>query len=127
MNEGPREEFVKWLEERVQATGGLRASAQKAGISHATLLRGLQGEPLSLRTLEGISKWTGVSLVRLLRMYGSEVPDDERLEAAIARVLDEYPQLKETLLESLEVLDDEAVAEVLEYIEFQTQRRRRQG
>ena len=124
--EEPRPEFVKWLEERIEKEGGLRASAQKAGISHATLIRAVQGESISLRTMEGISQWTGVSLVRLLRMYGSEVPDDERLEAAIARVLDEYPQLKETLLASLEVLDDEAVAEVIEFIEFQTQRRTRQ-
>ncbi len=122
----PREEFVKWLDERVQATGGLREAARRANVSHATLLRGLQGEPLSLRTLEGISAWTGVSLVRLLHLYGSEVPEDERVEAVIARVLDQYPQLRGILEQSLDVLDDEAVAEIIEYVEFQAERRRRQ-
>jgi hypothetical protein len=67
-----REEFVNWLDGQVQRAGGLRAAGSKAGVSHATLLRGLQGEPLSLTTLEGISKWTGVSLTRLLRLYGEE-------------------------------------------------------
>jgi len=121
----PREEFVKWLEERVQTAGGLREAGRQANVSHATLLRALQGEALSLRTLEGISNWTGVSLVRLLHLYGSEVPEDERVEAALARVLDEYPQLREILAVSLDVLDDEAIAEVVEYIQFQAERRRR--
>ena len=119
----PRPEFTAWLEERVQREGGLRVSAQKAGISHATLLRGLNGEALSLSTLEGISKWTGVSLVRLLNLYSGEMADDRQLEETLSRVLDEHPELKETLLASLQVLDDEAVAEVIEYINFQTQRR----
>ena len=120
----PRPEFTAWLRERVDHEGGLRVSSDKAGVSHATLLRGLNGEPLSLRTLEGISNWTGVSLVRLLNLYSGEVEEGQELEAALSRVLDEHPQLKETLLASLEYLDDEAVAEVLEYIEFQVQRRR---
>jgi transcriptional regulator with XRE-family HTH domain len=119
----PRPEFTAWLRERVDHEGGLRASAQKANVSHATLLRGLNGEALSLRTLEGISNWTGVSLVRLLNLYSGELEDSKQLEDTLARVLDEHPELKETLLASLQVLDDEAVAEVIEYINFQTQRR----
>jgi transcriptional regulator with XRE-family HTH domain len=121
--EKPRAEFVKWLEERIEATGGLRASAEKAGVAHGTLIRGLQGGTLTLATLEGISKWTGVSLVRVLQLYGEDIPEDERLESALARVLDEYPQLRETLLNALGVLDDEAIAEVIQYIDFQVQRR----
>jgi len=120
----PRPEFSAWLRERVDNEGGLRVSAQKAGISHATLLRGLNGEALSLSTLEGISNWTGVSLVRLLNLYSGELDDSKQLEDTLARVLDEYPQLRETLLLALEHLDDEAVAEILEYVEFQVQRRR---
>ena len=120
----PRPEFTAWLEERVQREGGLRVSAQKAGVSHATLLRGLNGEALSLSTLEGISHWTGVSLVRLLNLYSGELDESKQLEDTLARVLDEYPQLRESMLASLEHLDDEAVAEVLEYLEFQVQRRR---
>ena len=122
----PRPEFTQWLKERVEHEGGLRASANQAGVSHATLLRGLQGEALSLSTLEGISKWTGVSLVRLLNLYSGEVDDDRQLEETLSRVLDEHPELKETLLASLDVLDDEAIAEVIEYVNFQTQRRTRQ-
>ena len=123
--EQPRPEFTAWLKERVEHEGGLRASADKAGIAHATLLRGLNGETLSLRTLEGISKWTGVSLVRLLNLYSGEVEEDRQLEETLSRVLDEHPELKETLLASLQILDDEAIAEVIEYINFQTQRRNR--
>ena len=119
----PRPEFTEWLKERIQHEGGLRVSANKAGISHATLLRAQNGEALSLSTLEGISNWTGVSLVRLLNLYSGEVDEDRRLEETLSRVLDEHPELKESLLASLQVLDDEAIAEVIDYINFQTQRR----
>ena len=105
----PRPEFTEWLKERIQHEGGLRVSANKAGISHATLLRAQNGEALSLSTLEGISNWTGVSLVRLLNLYSGEMDEDRQLEETLSRVLDEHPELKETLLASLDVLDDEAV------------------
>jgi transcriptional regulator with XRE-family HTH domain len=123
----PRTEFVRWLEERVQAAGGLRAAAQKAGVSHATLLRGLQGEPLSLKTLEGISKWTGVSLVHLLRLYGQELEEDERVEAALARTLDQHPQLRKTLEVAVGVLDDDELAEVINFIKFRVEQKKRGG
>ena len=120
-----REEFVNWLDGQVQRAGGLRAAGSKAGVSHATLLRGLQGEPLSLTTLEGISKWTGVSLIRLLRLYGEELGEDERVEAALARTLDQHPELRETLEVAIDVLDDEALAEVINFIQFQVEQKKR--
>ncbi len=120
-----REEFVNWLDGQVQRAGGLRAAGSKAGVSHATLLRGLQGEPLSLTTLEGISKWTGVSLTRLLRLYGEELEEDERVEAALARTLDQHPELRETLEVAIDVLDDEALAEVVNFIQFQVEQKKR--
>ena len=120
-----REEFVNWLDGQVQRAGGLRAAGSKAGVSHATLLRGLQGEPLSLTTLEGISKWTGVSLTRLLRLYGEELEEDERVEAALARTLDQHPELRETLEVAIDVLDDEALAEVINFIQFQVEQKKR--
>ena len=125
MTEGEREEFVKWLEEQVRRAGGARAAASKVGVSHGTILRGLEGEPLSLTTLEGISRWTGVDLVRLLRLYGAQIDDEQRVEAALARVLDEYPQLRETLQAAMQHLDDEAMADIIHYIEFRTQQGRR--
>ena len=125
MTEGEREEFVKWLEEQVQRAGGARAAASKVGVSHGTILRGLEGEPLSLTTLEGISEWTGVDLVRLLRLYGAQIDDEQRVESALARVLDEYPQLRETFEMALEDLDDEALADVIQFIEFRAQQGRR--
>jgi len=120
-----RKEFVNWLESQVQRAGGLRAAASKAGVSHATLLRGLQGEPLSLTTLEGISKWTGVSLIRLLRLYGEELEEDERVEAALARTLDQHPELRETLEMAIDVLDDQALAEVINFIQFKVEQAKR--
>jgi transcriptional regulator with XRE-family HTH domain len=120
-----REEFVNWLDAQVQRAGGLRAAASKAGVSHATLLRGLQGEPLSLTTLEGISRWTGVSLIRLLRLYGEELEEDKRVEAALARTLDQHPELRQTLEEAIDVLDDQALAEVINFIQFQVERKKR--
>lgn len=120
-----REEFVNWLESQVQRAGGLRAAASKAGVSHATLLRGLQGHPLSLTTLEGISRWTGVSLIQLLRLYGEELQADERVEAALARTLDQHPELREILEEATDVLDDQAWAEVSNFIRFQVEQRKR--
>jgi transcriptional regulator with XRE-family HTH domain len=121
----PRTEFVRWLEERIQAFGGLRAAAQKAGVSHATLLRGLQGEPLSLKTLEGISRWTGVGLVHLLRLYGEELEEDARVEAALARTLDQRPELRETLEVAVGVLDDDELAQVINFIKFQVEQKKR--
>lgn len=128
MPDQEREEFVNWLDGQVQRAGGLRAAAGKAGISHATLLRGLQGQPLSLTTLEGISRWTGVSLIRLLRLYGEELEEDERVEAALTYTLDQHPELRETLEEAIEVLDDQAWAEVTDFVQFQVEqtKRRRQ-
>ena len=125
MTNEQREEFVNWLDGQVQRAGGLRAAASKAGVSHATLLRGLQGEPLSLTTLEGISKWTGVSLIRLLRLYGEELEEDERVEAALARTLDQHPELRETLEMAIDVLDDQALAEVINFIQFQVEQAKR--
>ena len=88
-------------------------------------LRGLQGEPLSLTTLEGISKWTGVDLIRLLRLYGEELGEDERIEAALARTLDQHPELRGTLEEAIDVLDDQALAEVINFIQFQVEQKQR--
>ena len=120
-----REEFVNWLDGQIQRAGGLRAAASKAGVSHATLLRGLQGESLSLTTLEGISKWTDVSLIRLLRLYGEELEEDERVEAALARTLDQHPELRETLEMAIDVLDDQALAEVINFIQFKVEQAKR--
>ena len=125
MTNEQREEFVNWLDGQVQRAGGLRAAASKAGVSHATLLRGLQGESLSLTTLEGISKWTGVSLIRLLRLYGEELEEDERVEAALARTLDQHPELRETLEMAIDVLDDQALAEVINFIQFKVEQAKR--
>ncbi|GAB4541833.1 MAG: hypothetical protein Kow0063_33100 [Anaerolineae bacterium] len=121
----PRTGFVRWLEERIQTAGGLRAAAQKAGVSHATLLRGLQGEPLSLKTLEGISRWTGVSLVHLLRLYGQELEEDDRVEAALARTLDRRPELRKALEVAVDVLDDDELAQVINFIQFQVEQKKR--
>jgi transcriptional regulator with XRE-family HTH domain len=117
-----RREFVKWLESQVQQSGGLRASASRAGVSHATLLRGLQGDPLSLTTLEGISKWTGVDLIHLLRLYGAQLPEDRHVEAALARLIDQRPQFRDALEMAMETLSDEQLTEVMHFIEFQVQR-----
>jgi hypothetical protein len=120
-----REEFVRWLDEQVQRAGGIRAAAERANVSHATILRGLEGGALSLSTLEGISRWTNVGLVRLLRLYGADIEDsNDRTEAALARVLDEYPQLRRTLDTAIDVLDDQALAEIVSFIEFQAQKSR---
>ena len=117
-----RREFVRWLESQVQQSGGLRASASRAGVSHATLLRGLQGDPLSLTTLEGISKWTGVDLIHLLRLYGAQLPEDRHVEAALARLIDQRPQFRDALEMAMETLSDEQLTEVMHFIEFQVQR-----
>jgi transcriptional regulator with XRE-family HTH domain len=120
--EPKRQEFVTWLQDKVNQAGGLRSAAQKAGVSHATLLRGLQGDPLSLTTLEGIARWTHVSLVRLLRLYGADIEDEGgHVEAALARVLDQHPELRDTLEVAVDTLDDESLAEVLRFIQFQVE------
>ena len=116
-----RREFVGWLEDQVQRTGSLRTAAKKAGVSHATLSRALQGDPLTLTTLEGISKWTGVDLIRLLRLYGAQLPEDQHVEAALARLLDQRPQLRDVLEMAVETLSDEQLNQVVDFIKFQAQ------
>jgi transcriptional regulator with XRE-family HTH domain len=121
-----RRDFIEWLDEQVQRAGGLRRAAARSGVSHATLLRGLQGDDLSLRTLEGISGWTGVSLVRLLRMYGEDIEDEYRVESALARVLDQRPELRDNLQAAIGALDDEALAQVIQFIRFLASQKRPQ-
>lgn len=117
-----RREFVEWLEDQVQRTGSLRTAAKQAGVSHATLSRALQGDAVTLTTLEGISKWTGVDLIRLLRLYGAQLPEDQHVEAALARLLDQRPQLRDVLEMAVESLSDEQLNQVVDFIEFQAQR-----
>lgn len=124
MQEPSRQRFTQWLQDQVNRAGGLRAAAQKAGVSHSTLLRALEGGTLSLRTLEGIAKWTKVDLVHLLRLYGEDVSQDQRVEATLARVLNQHPELEEALRTAVDVLDDESLAQIVQFIQFQVQRRR---
>jgi transcriptional regulator with XRE-family HTH domain len=120
-----RREFVQWLEEQIERTGSMRTAARRAGISHATLSRALQGDPVTLTTLEGISKWTQVDLIRLLRLYGAQLPEDQHIEAALARVLDQNPELRGVLEAAMEVLDEDELTQVIEFIQFQVERKKR--
>ena len=124
---GEREEFSRWVENEVHKAGGYRQAAEQSGVVHATLIRAVQGEPLALNTLEGISRWTRVSLSKLLRMYGADVEDDRGVEFAIARVLDQRPELREVLEEAVDVLNDDEMSNVLDYIRFQIEQAKRRG
>jgi len=77
-----------------------------------------------LKTLQGIAKWTGVSLTRLLRLYGEELQEDERVEAPLVRILDQHPELRQALEVALEVLDDDTLAEVTNFIQFQVEQKK---
>ena len=67
------EEFTKWLQKRVEQEGGVRRAAAKSGVAHVTMMRALEGGSISLKTLEGISRWTGLDLVSVVRLYGAEL------------------------------------------------------
>jgi transcriptional regulator with XRE-family HTH domain len=117
-----RSQWVDWLDYQVRRRGGLRKSAQEIGVSHSTLVRGLQGEPLSLSTLEGISAWSGVDLVRVIRLYGSQLEEDQQVIARVAILMDQYPQLQSTLATSLANLSQEDMLDIIEFIEFRASR-----
>ena len=61
----------------------------------------------------------------MLRLYGEELEEDERVEAALARTLDQHPELRETLEVAIDVLDDEELAEVINFIQFQVEQKKR--
>ena len=113
------EEFAKWLKKRVEQEGGVRRAAAKSGVAHVTILRAMEGGSISLKTLEGISRWTGLDLVSVLRLYGAELSGEERqVSDTLARLLDQYPQLESTLAVSLENLDEDDLVEIVKFIEF---------
>jgi hypothetical protein len=116
-----RRRFIEWLEQQVQRSGGVRAAADKAGLTHGTLIRAMQGEPVNLRTLIGISKMGEVDLYHVLELYGLEMGGGRQLEANLARVLSRRPELRDALEKAVELLDDEALEDVIRYIIFRTQ------
>jgi DNA-binding phage protein len=116
-----RRRFIEWLEQQVQRSGGVRAAADKAGLTHGTLIRAMQGEPVSLRTLTGISKMSQVDLYHVLELYGLEMGSGRQLEASLTRVLSRRPELRGALEKAVESLDDEALEDIIRYIVFRTQ------
>jgi hypothetical protein len=116
-----RHRFIEWLEQQVQRSGGVRAAADKAGLTHGTLIRAMQGEAVNLRTLTGISKMSEVDLYHVLELYGLEIGSGRQLEANLARVLSRRPELRDALEKALESLDDEALEDIVRYIIFRTQ------
>jgi hypothetical protein len=116
-----RRRFIEWLEQQVQRSGGLRAAADKAGLTHGTLIRAMQGEAVNLRTLTGISKMSGVDMYHVLELYGVEMGGGRQLEATLARVLSRRPELRDALEKAVQSLDDESLEDVLRFIVFRTQ------
>jgi hypothetical protein len=61
------------------------------------LIRAIQGESMSLSTLEALAKWRNVRLVKVLEMYGEEIPEDRRAEWELGLLLDRRPELRDVL------------------------------
>jgi transcriptional regulator with XRE-family HTH domain len=122
MNEG---QFATWLREQIARAGGLREAARKASLSHSTLTAALNGDGLSLKSFQRISDWTKVDLQYLLRMYGADISEDRHVEVALARILDQRPDLRDTLRAAVEVLEDQEMERILEFIQFEVQRKAR--
>jgi hypothetical protein len=97
----------------------LRQAAQKSGLVHSTLIRAIQGESMSLSTLEALARWRNVRLVKVLEMYGEEIPEDRRAEWELGLFLDRRPELRDGLEVAIDVLDEEALESVLDYVRFQ--------
>jgi hypothetical protein len=74
---------------------------------------------MSLSTLEALAKWRNVRLVKVLEMYGEEIPEDRRAEWELGLLLDRRPELREVLEAAVDVLDEEALENVLDYVRFQ--------
>jgi ABC-type histidine transport system ATPase subunit len=120
-NNEERRPFIEWLEQQIQRAGGLRAAADKAGLTHSTLIRAMQGEAVNLRTLTGISKMSGVDLYHVLELYGVEMGGGRQLEATLARMLSRRPELRDALEKAIQSLDDESLEDILRFIIFRTQ------
>jgi transcriptional regulator with XRE-family HTH domain len=119
MADNTRQRFSRWVQDGVEKEGGLRQAAQKSGLVHSTLIRAIQGESMSLSTLEALAKWRNVRLVKVLEMYGEEIPEDRRAEWELGLLLDRRPELRDVLEAAVDVLDEEALESVLEYVRFQ--------
>jgi hypothetical protein len=50
---------------------------------------------MSLSTLEALAKWRNVRLVKVLEMYGEEIPEDRRAEWELGLFLDRRPELRD--------------------------------
>jgi hypothetical protein len=116
--------FARWVREQVERAGGYRKAAEQAGLAHGTFVKMIAGGTVNLSTIKSLAKWRGVSLIYLLRLYGEEIPEDNKVELTLARVLDARPELRETLEAAIDVLDDEELAEVIRFVQFQIDRNR---
>jgi transcriptional regulator with XRE-family HTH domain len=115
--------FARWLEDQVARAGGPRAAARQSGVSHSTLIKAMKGESIRLDTLKAIAEWRKQPLARMLEMYGEDI-GERRTEMELERIAEKYPELRDTLNVAVEVLDDEGIAEVLRFIQYQVQRKR---
>lgn len=97
----------------------IRGAAKKCGISHATLIRAIDGEQLDLSTISKICNWLDVLL--------SDVVDTEGKNSTTARkiamLVDRHPKLRDAFTEALEryengEIDADLIEELIAYITF---------
>lgn len=101
----------KILRERMEKDGvSLRAAAAQIGISHNTLYRTLEGQPIDLDTLTLIARWLEVRPSTLIDAEASDVA------SMVALILEQNPEMVKAFREFFARYNPSVVQETLWYM-----------
>lgn len=99
------------LRERMEKESiSLRAAATQIGISHNTLYRTLEGQPIDLETLNLIAKWLGVKPSTLIDAEAGDVA------SMVAVILEQNPEMIKVLRGFVSLYHPRVIQEMLWYM-----------
>ncbi len=101
----------KILRERMEKDGiSLRAAAAQIGISHNTLYRTLEGQPIDLDTLTLLARWLGVRPSTLIDAEAGDVA------SMVALILEQNPEMVKVFREVFEKYHPKVLQEIMWYM-----------
>ena len=97
-----------------------RDAAHEIGTTHNTIMRILNGEPVTLETLIKISEWSGMSIGSLVGMEQG-VNEDEVVQYLYTALIESDPSLKDAFMQASRAfkagkVDAELLREIAAYV-----------